>query len=539
MADRLDDVTEEVSSSQGQQTHEVGESSRPPQTEDEIFRTQLVAAVSMFTQVMQNPRFMALLQPPPPSQSIGNKKQKSEPSKAQPQVIHTAESMETPVHLPETMQSPNPVHNAQEQMDLCNICGAAGFVNCLAKCDQCNEGAEHTYCMRTIFDVVPTDWVCEGCVLKQKETVIKKSSVDRELQLGQAGKRRFLSRVLSNPLPSIVRNDAGLFRSSSLKRSSHESKAEQFVSTGMAKGNSRRQVQFKVGTTVKETLLANTSKRFDSKTRCSEPGKAVSTRKVEPEERSGTDLLLVNMKAIGNSLNLQSVVKPGVTGQDVQGLTSKVEPAAMIEGISPTAQGEESNMMGSSKLFELKLPAEDIAQDVEGLVSNIEPAAMIKGTLPTTNGDESNMMGLESSSKHFEVKVLADDRERQELCKIAGATSAKRGISGQPINTHKDAAKSAETTGTVTACRTPVIVGDSTIKTNGLGSVPKNKLAETFVSNSQFTGFTLKRKQIVEIKRFTTRDFPTVTQKGEVIAEPPLNSSSNQKEKFAREIVPL
>ncbi|MCO5603199.1 hypothetical protein L7F22_057346 [Adiantum nelumboides] len=60
-------------------------------------------------------RFMALLQPPPPSQSIGNKKQKSEPAKAQPQVIHTAESMETPVHLPETMQSPSPVHNAQEQ----------------------------------------------------------------------------------------------------------------------------------------------------------------------------------------------------------------------------------------------------------------------------------------------------------------------------------------------------------------------------------------------------------------------------------------
>ncbi|MCO5593543.1 hypothetical protein L7F22_047557 [Adiantum nelumboides] len=33
----------------GQQTHEVGESSRPPQIEDEIFRTQLVTAVAMFT----------------------------------------------------------------------------------------------------------------------------------------------------------------------------------------------------------------------------------------------------------------------------------------------------------------------------------------------------------------------------------------------------------------------------------------------------------------------------------------------------------
>ncbi|MCO5579875.1 hypothetical protein L7F22_033738 [Adiantum nelumboides] len=50
MVDRPDDVTEEVSSSQGQQTHEVGGSSRPPQTEEEIFRTQLVTAISMFTQ---------------------------------------------------------------------------------------------------------------------------------------------------------------------------------------------------------------------------------------------------------------------------------------------------------------------------------------------------------------------------------------------------------------------------------------------------------------------------------------------------------
>ncbi|MCO5546973.1 hypothetical protein L7F22_000412 [Adiantum nelumboides] len=63
MADKRDDVTEEVSTSQGQQTHEVGESSRPPQIEEETFRTQLVAAVTMFTPVMQNPRFTEHLGP--------------------------------------------------------------------------------------------------------------------------------------------------------------------------------------------------------------------------------------------------------------------------------------------------------------------------------------------------------------------------------------------------------------------------------------------------------------------------------------------
>ncbi|MCO5552711.1 hypothetical protein L7F22_006228 [Adiantum nelumboides] len=116
MADRPDDATEEVSSSQGRQTHEVGESSRPPQTDEEISRTQLVAAVTMFTQVMQNPRFMALLHPPFPSQPVGTRKQRPEPIKAQAQVIHTVESMETPVYLSETMQSPKPMPNVQEQV---------------------------------------------------------------------------------------------------------------------------------------------------------------------------------------------------------------------------------------------------------------------------------------------------------------------------------------------------------------------------------------------------------------------------------------
>ncbi|MCO5584597.1 hypothetical protein L7F22_038528 [Adiantum nelumboides] len=51
MAIRVDDVIEEVSSSQRRQMHEVGESSRPPQSDDDIVRTQLVAAVTAFSQV--------------------------------------------------------------------------------------------------------------------------------------------------------------------------------------------------------------------------------------------------------------------------------------------------------------------------------------------------------------------------------------------------------------------------------------------------------------------------------------------------------
>ncbi|MCO5611127.1 hypothetical protein L7F22_065377 [Adiantum nelumboides] len=122
MADRPDDVIEEVSSSQGQQqTHEVGESSRPPQTDDEIFKTQLITAVTMFTQVMQNPRFLAFLQPPLPSQQVGSLDHVQKPVKVQAQVIHTRESMETPIHLTETMQSPKPVPKLQEQV-IATVC---------------------------------------------------------------------------------------------------------------------------------------------------------------------------------------------------------------------------------------------------------------------------------------------------------------------------------------------------------------------------------------------------------------------------------
>ncbi|MCO5606789.1 hypothetical protein L7F22_060979 [Adiantum nelumboides] len=100
----------------GQQTHEVGESSRPPQTDDDIFRTQLITDVTMFSQVMRNPRFLAFLQPLLPSQQVGSLDHIPKPDRLPTRVIKTANSIETPVHLSETMQSPKPMPNVQEQV---------------------------------------------------------------------------------------------------------------------------------------------------------------------------------------------------------------------------------------------------------------------------------------------------------------------------------------------------------------------------------------------------------------------------------------
>ncbi|MCO5557941.1 hypothetical protein L7F22_011514 [Adiantum nelumboides] len=81
-----DDVTEEVSSSQGKQTHEAGDA------EPKVFG----------------------LQPPLPSQQVGSQEQ------MQAQVMHTANSIETPVRLSESMQTPKPMHMVQEQVLLCS-----------------------------------------------------------------------------------------------------------------------------------------------------------------------------------------------------------------------------------------------------------------------------------------------------------------------------------------------------------------------------------------------------------------------------------
>ncbi|MCO5568093.1 hypothetical protein L7F22_021789 [Adiantum nelumboides] len=88
----------------------------PPQSDDGIFRTQLVAAVTMFSQVMQDPRFLAFLQHPLSTQQVGSLDHILKPDRVPTQVIHTANSIETPVHLTETMQSPKPMPNAQEQV---------------------------------------------------------------------------------------------------------------------------------------------------------------------------------------------------------------------------------------------------------------------------------------------------------------------------------------------------------------------------------------------------------------------------------------
>ncbi|KAK8622045.1 hypothetical protein V6N13_097672 [Hibiscus sabdariffa] len=61
------------------------------------------------------------------------------------------------------------------EVKVCDICGDIGQEELLAVCCKCNDGAEHTYCMRVKMDSVPKgDWMCEECVLINKDNENRK-----------------------------------------------------------------------------------------------------------------------------------------------------------------------------------------------------------------------------------------------------------------------------------------------------------------------------------------------------------------------------
>lgn len=57
---------------------------------------------------------------------------------------------------------------------VCTVCGDRGFTDLLVTCNQCNDLAEHVYCMQTLSDYAPdADWSCVECKLKQKTSTQK------------------------------------------------------------------------------------------------------------------------------------------------------------------------------------------------------------------------------------------------------------------------------------------------------------------------------------------------------------------------------
>lgn len=73
-------------------------------------------------------------------------------------------------------------------MQICDICGDAGFDEDLAVCSRCNDSAEHIYCMATMLESVPVQWVCESCEMEEKGSTKKNLACSEPLPIGAAPK---------------------------------------------------------------------------------------------------------------------------------------------------------------------------------------------------------------------------------------------------------------------------------------------------------------------------------------------------------------
>ncbi|RLN35258.1 uncharacterized protein C2845_PM03G30460 [Panicum miliaceum] len=75
-----------------------------------------------------------------------------------------------------------------EDVKVCDICGDVGEEDKLAVCSRCNDGAEHTYCMRVMMEDVPeSEWLCEDCqtAVESEKKKLEKSEVKVGTSKGQ------------------------------------------------------------------------------------------------------------------------------------------------------------------------------------------------------------------------------------------------------------------------------------------------------------------------------------------------------------------
>ncbi|WOL06297.1 hypothetical protein Cni_G15029 [Canna indica] len=79
--------------------------------------------------------------------------------------LHEAGTQNQPIILAQASESDIMLCD----VNVCDICGDAGREELLVTCSRCEDGAEHTYCMRIMLKKVPEgEWLCEECQLKEE-----------------------------------------------------------------------------------------------------------------------------------------------------------------------------------------------------------------------------------------------------------------------------------------------------------------------------------------------------------------------------------
>ncbi|XVF51976.1 hypothetical protein PTKIN_Ptkin04bG0227700 [Pterospermum kingtungense] len=73
---------------------------------------------------------------------------------------------------------------SEYEVKVCDICGDIGREELLAVCSECNDGAEHIYCMRVKMDNVPKgDWMCEECMLSEENEKQKQDKLEEDVRI--------------------------------------------------------------------------------------------------------------------------------------------------------------------------------------------------------------------------------------------------------------------------------------------------------------------------------------------------------------------
>ncbi|XP_062201726.1 ASI1-immunoprecipitated protein 2-like isoform X2 [Phragmites australis] len=93
-----------------------------------------------------------------------------------------------------------------EDVKVCDICGDVGDEDKLAVCSRCNDGAEHTYCMRVMMEEVPdSEWLCEDC---QTVVELEKKKLEKcEVKVGTS-KGQFFEGKINEPLDAAKRSSS-------------------------------------------------------------------------------------------------------------------------------------------------------------------------------------------------------------------------------------------------------------------------------------------------------------------------------------------
>ena len=81
----------------------------------------------------------------------------------------------------------------------------------LITCNQCNELAEHVYCMQTLSEYVPEDdWFCVECKLKQKVSTHNISLISSHPLVKQSKSESKKPAVESTNAESLLQRDSSL-----------------------------------------------------------------------------------------------------------------------------------------------------------------------------------------------------------------------------------------------------------------------------------------------------------------------------------------